>query len=56
MGGYTADWELYFSEQEIIDEEEAKKLQGLLRLNFGSYGKTRFTLDQLRRITKIINE
>jgi hypothetical protein len=53
---YSPDWKLYFSMQEILDEEEFKKLSGKLRVKFGQYGKIDLTLDQLRRISQIVNE
>lgn len=55
-GGYIADWELYFSEQEILDEEEFKKLSWEIKSKFDTYGKVQLTLDQLRRIKAIITE
>ncbi|MFO1442872.1 hypothetical protein KDN24_06540 [Bacillus sp. Bva_UNVM-123] len=53
---YSDDWELYFSEQEILNDEEIEKLSKDIRLKFGSYGKLGLTLDQLRRIKQIISE
>lgn len=56
VGGYSADWELYFSKQEIIDEEEFEKLVWEIKMKFSSYSKVNLTLDQLRRINAIIKE
>ncbi|TVY10004.1 hypothetical protein FPZ49_10995 [Paenibacillus cremeus] len=56
MGGYIADWQLYFSKQEILDEEEVSKLQWEIRKVFDTLGKIDLTLDQLRRIKTIISE
>ena len=53
---YSADWEIYFSRQEIYDEEESEKIESELRMKFGSWGKTDLSLDQLRRIKEIVNE
>lgn len=53
---YSPDWEVYFSEQEILDEEEFNEIARDIRLKFGSYGKLDLTMDQLRRIKEIINE
>lgn len=52
---YEPDWALYFSMQEILDEEESERLNRKIREKF-SYGKIDLTLDQLRRISQIINE
>lgn len=56
MGGYIADWQLYFYRQDILDEEESEKLNRDIKTAFGSYGGSRFTLDQLRRLKEIISE
>jgi hypothetical protein len=53
---YAADWELYFSKQEILDEEEFRKLSWEIKSKFETYGKVNLTLDQLRRIKEIISE
>lgn len=55
-GGYIADWKLYFSKQDILDEEEFEKLKCDIRMKFDSYGKLNMSLDQLRRIKTIIDE
>ena len=55
-GGYTADWKLYFSKQEILDEQEFQKLERDIRSKFNAFGKLDLTLDQLKRINEIINE
>jgi hypothetical protein len=53
---YSADWEVYFSRKEILDEEEFAELSRDIRLKFSSYGRLGLTLGQLRRIKEIINE
>ncbi|MFB5759023.1 beta barrel domain-containing protein [Paenibacillus medicaginis] len=55
-GGYTADWKLYFSMQEILDEEEFQRISREIENIFRSYDKVKLTLDQLRRIKTIIYE
>jgi hypothetical protein len=56
VSNYSPDWELYFSKQEILDEQESNDISRDIRLKFGGYGKLDLTLDQLRRIKEIINE
>lgn len=51
---YAADWQLYLSKQEILDEEEARKLTREIRDVFDRYGKVDLTLEQLRKIKAII--
>lgn len=53
---FAADWELYFSKQEILDEEEFKELCWKIESKFNRYGTVKLTLEQLRRINKIIEE
>ncbi|WP_081390270.1 beta barrel domain-containing protein [Paenibacillus odorifer] len=53
---YSPDWELYFSMQEVLDKEESERLSRKLGEKFGSYGRVDLTLDQLRRISQIVNE
>lgn len=53
---YTADWEVYFSKQEILDEEEYKTLHNNIKRKVDIYGRPTLTLDQLRRINTIIIE
>ncbi|MBX4152277.1 beta barrel domain-containing protein [Paenibacillus lautus] len=55
-GGYIADWELYFTKQDILDEDEFQRLAWDIKTRFGGYGKVNLTLDQLRRIDAIIKE
>lgn len=55
-GGYLAEWKIYFSKQEILDEEEFEKLSREIKNKFDGYGKVDLTLDQLRRIKAIISE
>lgn len=52
---YSAEWKVYLSKQDIIDEIECDKLAYKIRCQIGSYGKTNLTLDQLRRINEIIS-
>lgn len=51
----TPDWQLYFSEQDMVDEEEFFNLQDKIRKFFNNYGKVNLTLDQLRKISEIID-
>lgn len=53
---YSANSRLYESEQEWLDEKEYNCLNKLIRESFVSYAKNDFTIDQLRRIVKIIEE
>lgn len=53
---YANDWELYFSKQEILDEEEKEEIWRDLRLIFGGYGRPTLSLDKLRRIKEIVSE
>ncbi|MDR4910655.1 MULTISPECIES: beta barrel domain-containing protein [Bacillus] len=53
---YSADWELYLSKQEIIDQEEKKKLIFDIRSVFDRWSSVDLTLDQLRRVHAIISE
>jgi len=52
----SCDWELYFSTQEILDEKESESLTRKLKRDFGAYGKWNLTLEQLKRIQKIVDE
>lgn len=54
--GYSANWQLYFDQQQILDEKESYALVKEVRLKFDIYSKVDLTLDQLRRIVAIINE
>jgi len=53
---YAPDWELYFTKQEILDEQEFNDLVMNIRLKFDRSGRVDLTLDQLRRINAIIEE
>ena len=54
---YSPDWELYPSEQAILDERERQEIESVLRQAFGSYGRFNgYTIDQLRRIKAIVDE
>jgi hypothetical protein len=52
-----ADYKLYLTKQDVIDEKEANNLYSDIRTKFGGFrNNNQFTLDQLQRITNIINE
>lgn len=51
---YSPGWKLYFSRQEIVDEEEHGKLIGEIRNVFDYYRPCSLTLEQLRKIKAII--
>ena len=51
---YSAEYILYETEQEILDENEVDNLSARLRKAFSYYGKAPYTLEQLRAIAKII--
>lgn len=53
---YVPDYKIYFSEQEIFDEREYDKLLSQIRSKFDMWAKKDLTLEQLRKITKIIAE
>lgn len=53
---YSPDYELYFSKQEILDEYEYENLFSKIQSKFAYWVKMDLTLDQLRRIVKIITE
>jgi hypothetical protein len=53
---YCVNWVLFFSKQDILDEDETNALHGEIRQAFNGYGKSIFSLDQLRRIAEIIRE
>ncbi len=48
--------QLYFTLQEILDENESIQLASKFRQFFGAYGKLNLTLGQLRKIQSIIEE
>jgi len=52
---YTPDWIVYFSKQEILDENEFYKLFNDIRTVFNGYSKPKLTLEQLRKIKNIID-
>lgn len=52
---YSPDWELYFSKQEILDEQECNQLTKIIRNKFTGWGKVNLSLEQLRSIKKIID-
>jgi hypothetical protein len=51
---YSADWALYFSRQEILDENERLELTEEIRKTIGHYGSHKLTLEQLRSIAQIV--
>ena len=53
---YSPDYILYFSLQDILDEEEYNLLLGNIRKLFGTYGKCKLSLEQLRQIDEIIKD
>lgn len=55
---YCSDWNFYFNKQDILDEMEVDNLERDIRNRFSGYGKnsSKLSLNQLRRITDIINE
>lgn len=53
---YTPEWILYFSKEEIEEEQEYNKLIEICRKNFDRWEGKEFTLDQLRRIKAILEE
>ncbi|MGV4321238.1 beta barrel domain-containing protein [Bacillus mojavensis] len=53
---YSPDWEVYFSKQDIFDEEKRKDLLFNIRSKFNRYVTNDLSLDQLKRINEIINE
>lgn len=53
---YSPDWQLYFSKQEILDEEEHLNLSNQVRDKIGSYGTSSLSLDKLRKIKEIIDD
>ena len=56
-GGYSADYEIYPSEQDIINEREKSSLESFFKHTvFGGFGSTNLTLDQLRRMKEIVDE
>ena len=52
---YGSPDQIYLSKQELLDEIETEKLRSQL-FGQGAYLSPRLNLDQLRRITSIINE
>lgn len=52
---YSPNWKLYFSKQDIADEEESSKLTNEIKKIFDRYGKVELSLEQLRKIKEIIN-
>lgn len=53
----SADYELYLSEQAIRDDEEKYEIVQLIKDQYNQYScYTDLTIDQLRRIKKIIEE
>ena len=53
--GYSSQYKVYLTRQEIEDEDETNKLRGILRKVF-DYPQSEITLDQLRRVHAIVKE
>jgi hypothetical protein len=53
---YVPDWEVYFSKQQILDEDEINKLTSDFRLFFTRFDQPKLSLEQLRKIKEIISE
>lgn len=53
---YSANWKLYLSKQEILDEEESEVLVEEIRKKLNGYGKVSLTVDQLHKIADIIRQ
>ncbi|MEK6880228.1 MAG: hypothetical protein AABY22_11495 [Nanoarchaeota archaeon] len=49
-------YQLFIDKQVILDQKEGTKLEHELRSQILPYGGTKFSLNQLRRISIIINE
>ena len=47
---YARPPRVYTSLTEILDKRERESLEGKIRAAFGSYGTTKFTLQQLREV------
>ena len=54
--GYLADWQAYYSLQEIEDEQEKSEKLFYFRRFFDGPLRSQLTLDQLRRIKAITEE
>ena len=52
IGG--SNYQLFLSEQHILDENEKERLEDEIRRVFSGYGKTKLLLEQLRQIKSII--
>lgn len=51
-----ADYQLYLTKQDILDEVESDNLYYTIKYSFNLYEKNTFTLDQLRKIHEIIKD
>ena len=51
---YSPGYRVYESEQEYLDDVELERLANNLREAFSGYGKTKFTLEQLRAVAAIL--
>lgn len=51
---YAPDYEVYFTEQDILDKREKERLYSKIGSTFGSFAKKDLTLEQLRKIQEII--
>ncbi len=52
--GYSPDWVVYFSLQEILDEQESLRLANNIRSYIGTWGIPKLTLYQLQAINQIV--
>lgn len=51
-----ANFQLYKSKQEVLDENERKRLVNLVRQNFEwTQGDKNYTLEQMKQVVKILN-
>ncbi|GCD12902.1 beta barrel domain-containing protein [Clostridium tagluense] len=53
---WNADWQLFFSRQEILDDIEYNESLRKLRNTFGSYGTIDLSVEKVKRIMKIVEE
>lgn len=51
-----ADYKLYLSREEVIEEKEANEIYRQIKHEFDGYKNDKYTLDQLKRIKSIVEE
>ena len=51
-----ADYKLYLSKDEVVEEKEAEEIYSQIRHKFSAYKNSEYTLEQLKRIKSIIGE